>query len=70
MKHRNFYVNDKLQFSFFLTNEDKETVLKNFFEGHDWKFQAWYCGWIVKETKCNKDLTEIHITVTLGQEKK
>jgi len=62
-KHRKFYVNGKLEFALFydLKINNKEQILKSFFESKDWKFMANYCDWKVKSVEVNSDLTEVYI---------
>lgn len=66
--HRKFYVNDKLEFSFYYdeTIKDKDQILKEFFNCRDWKFMKTYCNWEVKDTKINSDLSVIYINVKVG----
>jgi len=64
-KFRKFYVNKKLEFSFFYdeSEKNKDKILKDFFDSGDWKTLSSYCNWKLKDVQCSSDLTEINITV-------
>jgi len=63
---REFYVNNRLEFALWCdpSERDKKKILDSLYEGHDWKFMVWYCGWKVKSVRFSKDLMKVYITVT------
>lgn len=62
---RNFYVNDKLEFSLFCRESDgsKDKILKDFLDHKDWKSICNYCNWKFSSAKFSKDLLRVDIVV-------
>lgn len=71
-KHRLFYVNDKMEFALFYdaSIKDPKVIVDSFLASKDFKCQAAYCGWKVKNTKISKDLKRVDITVEIQNEEK
>jgi hypothetical protein len=64
--YRHFYVNGKLEFSYFYDPNitDKDKILEEFYKDHCWKFMCYYCNWkLCDGVEFSDDLLHVYLKV-------
>jgi hypothetical protein len=71
-KHRNFYINGKLEFSFFCDEKEKDQkkIMDAFFKDKDYKSMASYCDWKISKYEFSEDLMRVDITLVNKRKQK